>query len=214
MSEELKAEVGAIKDTVAPEVKWLKDPFVGKIEIKDFILSENEKGKGGQGSYTGSPFFKYKIRTQSKEDAFIVFWRVTDQDDEKKAAGKREKLKKFLDNAGADPAIEDPIAYLKSVIGKKLHAVMKIQEEFVTDQGVPRIATRLVYSYSDKLSNPITISDISKLIIKLSPADQKAFDDAVAAYEAQAGHKVPDEKVTAAEGADAHTAEGEDDLTF
>lgn len=212
MNDALKSEVGAIKGTVAPEVKWLKDPFVGKIEIKDFILSENEKGKGGQGPYTGSPFFKYKIRTQSKEDAFIVFWRVTDQDDEKKAAGKREKLKKFLDNAGADPAIEDPIAYLKSVIGKKLHAVMKIQEEFVTDQGVPRIATRLVYSYSDKLDKPIVITDISKLIIKLSPADQKAFDEAVAQYEASAGQSAPTEKLAAS--SEAESASPEDDLPF
>jgi hypothetical protein len=215
MSEDLNKEIDQIKGTEVPETKWLKEAYVGTIKIKSLIVSEEHKGADGK-AYTGKPFFKFMIITRSKEDASIVFWRTTKEDTPEVARKKIEKIKKFLDNCGADNT-KTGIEFLKSAIGKYVEVVMKLQEEWFTDKndGSPRIRTKVIYSYSQKYKEPIIVNDVSQLIIKLDDKKQAEYNAAVAEYERQSGKQAPIETVkTEASPENVTETSGEDDLPF
>jgi hypothetical protein len=215
MSEDLNKEIDQIKGTEVPETKWLKEAYVGTIQVKSLIVSEEHKGADGK-AYTGKPFFKFMVRTRNKEDASIVFWRTTKEDTPEVATKKIEKIKKFLDNCGAD-STKTGIEFLKSVVGKFVEVVMKLQEEWFTDKndGSPRIRTKVIYSYSQKYKEPIIVNDVSQLIIKLDDKKQAEYNAAVAEYERQSGKQAPIETVkTEASPENVTETSGEDDLPF
>lgn len=184
--EKLINELNVIKGATPPDSKWLKEPFVGLIKIVDIKISEKEKKKDGT-LYTGLPYFKFMILTKTREQSSIIFWREVEGADAKKNEDKRNKLKKFLDNAGADTT-KTGLDYLNSVIGKKLKAVLKTQDEFSTSStGVPQVLKKITYSYSCKETEELEGVNISQLHIPLSEKDQAAYNSAIAVYEQAMG---------------------------
>jgi hypothetical protein len=170
-------EIQSLKSTVAPVIDWLKEPYIGLVQVKELKLSENVA------NYTGKPFFKFLLKTSDGRQANIIFWREIFGDDAKKNEEKRNKLKKFIDNCEPDDT-KDGLEWISSVIGKKLNVVLKKREYVITGAPgkPPRIDTDIVYSYSAKREEVIEIQNLSQLHINLSDADRKAFDEACKAF--------------------------------
>lgn len=188
---DLNNEISGIKKTEPEELQWLNEPYRGMVQIKDIQLSENVK-KGDGKAYSGKPFFKFLLKTPEKEQVWIIFWREIPGDDDEKNRKKRDRLKKFLDNAKADESKEG-LEYLQSTIGKKLQVCIKKKDEFITNkQGIPEIRSNVFYSYSVSATENIG-EDNGKQYYRLSDEDRNKFNSACAAYENQTGKSIQQE---------------------
>lgn len=175
MSDKLIEEMEGVKG--ASSITWLNEPYVGLVQVKEIKLSEEAQG------YTGSPYFRFLIRTADGRQSNITFWREIAGDDPKKNETKKGKLKSFLENCEAD-ATKKGMEYLKSAIGKKLNMVLKKREFVLKASGdkPPRIDTDIIYSFSAKRAEPIEIQNLSQLHIHLSEEDRKKFQAECDAY--------------------------------
>jgi hypothetical protein len=211
---DLNSEISGIKKTEPNEIKWLQDPYIGMVQIKDLRISEDVK-KGDGKPYTGKPFFQFLIATKEGERTWIIFWREVDGEDEKNLT-KREKLKSFLENAKADEKLEG-MEYLKSVINQKLQMCLKKKDEIITNKaGIPEIRSNIFYSYSAPATEQLT-ADISKMYYRLSDEDRAKFEKMCAEYESQTGTSVEDASKGAIEeskGEDFEAEEGQEETEF
>ena len=126
-------EINDLKNTVPEETKWLSEPYVGMVQVKDVMFSDDLKVGANKTPYTGSPFFKFLIATRDGERVWLTFWRSVPGGDESKNQAKKEKIKTFLDNAEADTSKEGR-DFLKSIIGNKLQMVIKKTESWATNK--------------------------------------------------------------------------------
>jgi hypothetical protein len=184
-------EINDLKNTVPEETKWLSEPYVGMVQVKDVMFSDDLKVGANKTPYTGSPFFKFLIATRDGERVWLTFWRSVPGGDEAKNQAKKEKIKTFLDNAEADTSKEGR-DFLKSIIGNKLQMVIKKTESWATNKnGIPQIFTQHFYSYSKKKDENLE-QDASNLYYRMSEADLEAFHKACEEFTAKSG-KTPEE---------------------
>src|SRR5690348_1320417 len=137
MSDKLTEELEGVKG--ASSTTWLNEPYIGLVQVKEVTLSENVQG------YTGSPYFKFLIKTADGRQIHIRFWREIEGGDQSKNDSKKSKLKNFLEHCEADTT-KKGLEYLQSAIGKKLNMVLKKREYVLaaTADKPPRIDTEII----------------------------------------------------------------------
>jgi hypothetical protein len=175
MSRDFGNITDAIQGAQGGQTSWLREPYVGRVEIKKIKYSEDAVKNGKP--YTGTPYFKYLVITKpaSGESYMteILLWRPSKNDTEEKANNKLAKIKGLYDSCGIDSKLSGQ-EYLEAILGKECNMVIQMQEKALLQSKPPKIINNPTYWFSKPVDEFIEITQ-DKLFWRLSEAEHKKF---------------------------------------
>jgi len=213
MGRNLGGITDSIKGAAPTESQWLKEPYVGRIEIKSIVYSEDIVNNGVP--YTGKPYFKYLIETKGLDEnkkTEIYFWRPASGEDETKSNNKLLKIKRFYDSCQVDQNLKDE-KYLEAIVGKECNAVIQMQERALLQAKPPKLVNNASFWFSKPVDEAIDVT-ADKLYNRLSDAELAAFHKAADAYNKAHPEEEKPKSMNPNKEFEQSTEEPTDDLEF
>lgn len=180
MSYDFGAEMNSIKNTEIQTSDYITEPQIAIVTVKS-IKVETPEGK--------KPYLDVVFETDDKKISSNRFYLSIDGDSEASAQFKRERIKRLLQNCGADLELAGDGA-IKDAIGKKVQVLFKSREYIGYDKDMnnkPIIKTTIEYSFSEKVDKTINGNE-TYFKGYLKEADQKKFEGELMMWERDNAH--------------------------
>lgn len=160
------------------EKVYIDKPGGYKMSISGYFMSEDIEG------HKGCPFVKFYCEASDGKMTGIKFFRSREGDSEKAATYKKERILKFLKNAGADLTAKGK-AIFDSVTDKNVY-VLLTNKEYVTidtnNNNKPVVRTTIDYLFSS--NSEITKIKPDMLNNSLSDKDNAKYQKELTEWEA------------------------------
>lgn len=187
MSRDLGNITDAIQGAQGGQTSWLREPYVGRVEITKVTYSEDNvktDAKGNKIAYKGTPYFKYLLKTLPASGdsklVEIILWRPVDGEESTKTNNKLGKIKGLYDSCGVDSKLKGE-EYIEAILGTECNMVIQMQERAMLLAKPPKIANNPTYWFSKPVDEFIEITQ-DKLFWRLSDAELKKFHAASDKY--------------------------------
>jgi ribosomal protein L23 len=147
------------------------------------VKSVDESPQG----HPGSPYLLFKMRTESNKMISAKLWVASDSDDADKANRKDNKIRKVFESLGVTIAGKSGGQLLADAVGTKAQFAFQEREYIAVekDTNKPEIKTALNYYYCNKVGESITPLNESNCIQKLSPADERKYEQQLMMWQKQ-----------------------------
>lgn len=138
-------------------------------------------------NHSGSPYLLFKMRTQDNKMISAKLWVANELDDADKANRKDYKIKQVFESLGVSIAGKSAGQLMADAVGKSAQFAFQEREYIAIDKDTkkPEVKTVLNYYYCNKVGQTITPLNESNHIQKLSPGDERKFEQQLMIWQKQ-----------------------------